>query len=255
MTAHSSSCTNSTSIDTVLPNPSRFEDFHPNPADHLPPHLHIYTWRTASIRELTHLLASALPHMLPSPAAGTRIAFRLIFPDTRPSSSRPTGPGPGGIGPRFLGKDLGSVVVADDMVSGADVNGMAQSAEADALQKLDGDAERTLADSKFLVGDYLSCAIIPPLRNGEVAPPPLPMSSIAPSARNGIGPGPLPRRGGSGYGRGMRDHPYGRGGRGGFRGGAGPSTGGGLYPGVPSGRWDRNNDLGGQGYGRRGRRW
>lgn len=107
-----------------------------------------------------------MPDLLPDPAIGTRIAFRLIFPDTRNQSS---GAGPG----RYVTKDLGSVIIGNDgpgiypddeeaaIVAGGQVAGA-----------LGGEPDKTLQDARFVIGDYVSCAILPALANGEVAPPP-----------------------------------------------------------------------------------
>lgn len=91
------------------------------------------------------------------------------------------------------------------------------------------DAERTLADAKFVIGDYIDCAIFPPLSDGSAVP------------RQGAGP----RGGMNGYGRGRGGYGLGRGGT------------------VPIGEWRRGERLpegggggprgGGGGYGR-GRR-
>ncbi|KAJ9154774.1 hypothetical protein NKR23_g2146, partial [Pleurostoma richardsiae] len=117
------------------------------------------------------------------------------------------------------------------------------------------DASRTLGEAKFVAGDYVSCAILPPLADGEVAP--------ASSARTGRGAGigeagplmggvppPARRESGPGGGRGA-----GRGGRGtfgGFGGGRDASSS------MPMGEWRRGERLpdapsGGRGKGRQ--RW
>ncbi|CAG8959261.1 hypothetical protein HYFRA_00012619, partial [Hymenoscyphus fraxineus] len=214
----------------------RLDEFTPN-AD-LPPHLQIYTWQTCTLRELSHLLTSALPSLLPDPAIGTRLAFRLIFPDTRNSGAS------SGIG-RYMMKELGSIVIGDggpgilpdddeaEIVAGGQMSG-----------PLSGEPDKTLQDARFVIGDYVSCAILPPLENGSVAPPPGNVS-----------------RGGLGGGRGMGDF----GPRGGFGGprengfnvrGRGGSRGGNFGQGmVPSGEWRRGERVpegpsGGSGRGR-----
>jgi histone deacetylase complex subunit SAP18 len=120
---------------------------------------------------------------------------------------------------------------------------------AEALRQLDGDPDRTLADVKFLIGDYVACAILPPLADGGVpaAPPPL-----AAPGRGGPPLGPYGGRGReNGFG-GRGDFGYGRGGRGGGRfDDRGPPAN------VPSGEWrrgdalpDRDSGFGGRGRGR-----
>lgn len=180
-----------------------------------------------TLRELSHLLTSAVPDLLPDPAIGTRLAFRLIFPDTRSSGPGSSGPG------RYVTKDLGSVVIGDGgpgvypddeeaaIVAGGQMAG-----------PLGGEPEKTLQDARFVIGDYVSCAILPALANGDVAP--------APGG---------PSRGGFGGGRGdfgrpgppgPRENGYGwRGGRGASRGGFGPPAG----AGVPMGEWRRGERV------------
>ncbi|KAF1809522.1 hypothetical protein P152DRAFT_494487 [Eremomyces bilateralis CBS 781.70] len=178
----------------------RLDEFTPNSPQPPPPHLQIYTWPTCSLRELTHLLTAALPSLLPSPAIGTRLTFRLIFPDTRSS-----GPGP----PRYIAKDLGSVVIG---AGGPGVEGIEGATTEDetrkALEKLDGDAEKTLQDARFVIGDYVDCAVFPPLPNGDVAAGSAPRfagpMTGGPGRENGFGGGPIR------HGRGFRNE--GRGG-------------------------------------------
>ncbi len=85
----------------------RPDEFYVSSPSQLPPHVQIYTWPTCTIRELSHLLVTALPKLLPEPAVGTRLAYRLIFADTR-DASRPGGPG------AFVSKELGSIVLGAD---------------------------------------------------------------------------------------------------------------------------------------------
>ncbi|KAL5115677.1 hypothetical protein ACEQ8H_006389 [Pleosporales sp. CAS-2024a] len=202
----------------------RLDEFDPSLA-RPPTHLQIYTWHSCSLRELCKLLLSAMPTQLPRPYAGTRIAFRLVYADTQ-GSNRPGAPG------RFLSRDIGSVVVgARTRSDGMDVDDDDGATVAEALKQLDGDPERTLGDVKLVIGDYVACAILPPLPGGGVpaAPPPL-------SAPGRGGPPLGPYGGGRGRENGFSgrgDFGYGRGGRGArfdeWR----------LSGGVPSGEWRR----------------
>ncbi|KAH7406868.1 Sin3 associated polypeptide p18-domain-containing protein [Phaeosphaeria sp. MPI-PUGE-AT-0046c] len=196
----------------------RLDEFDPS-LPRLPTHLQIYTWQSCTLREICKLLLSALPTQLPQPYAGTRIAFRLVYPDIQ-GSNRPGASG------RFISRDIGSVIVGarsrnDD--TGADE---ATANVAEALKQLDGDPDKTLADVKFLTGDYVACAIIPPLPDGGVpaAPPPLSVPG-----RGGPPTGPY------GGGRGRENGFHGRGDFGYGRGRGGDRLGGG----VPSGEWRR----------------
>ncbi|KAF2864966.1 Sin3 associated polypeptide p18-domain-containing protein [Massariosphaeria phaeospora] len=226
----------------------RLEDF--DPTLRLPPHLQIYTWPTCTLSELTSLLLTALPALLTPPYPGTRVAFRLNFPDTQ-SSTRPGAPG------RFISRELGSVIVGaatkphadkdgdgngdgDENMEGAE-GGAGTTADdvKEALKQLDGDPEKTLHDAKFVIGDYVSCAIFPPGPDGSVAPVPPPPSGPARGlpVRDGFGGG---RGRENGFGRGD----YGRGGGGGGYGGGGGGRGGRFDDrrggdGVPSGEWRR----------------
>ncbi|KAF2714909.1 hypothetical protein K504DRAFT_14023 [Pleomassaria siparia CBS 279.74] len=207
----------------------RIEEF--DPKLRLPPHLQIYTWPTCTLSELTHLLIGALPALLPTSYAGTRIAFRLVFGDVQ-GSMRPGAPG------RFISRELGSVIVgastdpdAEDISDGnVDIK--------EALKQLDGEPLKTLGDAKFVIGDYISCAILPPGPDGAVAPAPPPPSGPArggPPPRDGFGGG-RGRENGFG-GRGEFGAYGGRGGRGRFE-----DRGGGRFDdrsGVPSGEWRR----------------
>ncbi|KAI0875076.1 hypothetical protein GGS24DRAFT_456846 [Hypoxylon argillaceum] len=199
--------------------------------DHLPPYLTLHTWPDCTLDELTQHIAAADADLLPSPAIGTRLAFRLIFQDTRGATAAP----------KYTVKELGSVVIGDGG-PGLDPE------DVDAPQSLDNtDPSKTLGDARFVVGDYVSCAILPPLPDGSVAP--------ASSARMGRGTGAGESR--LAVGRApdgpARDrdatfqrHGRGRGGagRGGYElfSGRGPRGGGGNG-GVPSGEWRRGEKL------------
>ncbi|KAI9762649.1 MAG: hypothetical protein M4579_000267 [Chaenotheca gracillima] len=254
----------------------RLEDFHAHSSSSssaaLPQHLQIYTWPTCTLRELSHLLTSALPSLLPDPAIGTRLSFRLIFPDTRDIGR----PGPG----RYISKEVGSIVLGADTAGeqGAAGEGDRAGAGEEAASgpraslitsDLGGEPDKMLQDARFVIGDYVSCAIFPPLPDGSIAPPP---TSGGSTAGGGFA---------SGYGRGGNDFTGGRGGvlggprengfggfrvRGGASGRGGPYVGGGGpgSGGVPSGEWRRGERVpegpsgarvdGGGGFGRgRGR--
>ncbi|KAI8628599.1 hypothetical protein F5Y19DRAFT_464971 [Xylariaceae sp. FL1651] len=134
-------------------------------AEPLPPYLILHTWPDCTLEELAHHVAAADGHLLPDPAVGTRLAFRLIFQDTRGSASVN----------KYTVKELGSVVIGDGG-PGLDPE------DVDAERILeDTTPDKTLSEARFVVGDYISCAILPPLPDGSVAP--------ASSARMGRGTG------------------------------------------------------------------
>ncbi|KAI1805788.1 Sin3 associated polypeptide p18-domain-containing protein [Daldinia bambusicola] len=131
----------------------RPEEF--NNTSQLPPHIPIYTWPDCTLTELTYIIAALKPSLVPNPAIGTRFAFRLIFPDTR-STSGPTSA-------KYAVKDLGSVIVGNGG-KGLDPG------DPEAEKTIESEGDRTLKDAKFVVGDFISCAILPPLPDGSVAP-------------------------------------------------------------------------------------
>ncbi|KAL8901186.1 MAG: hypothetical protein Q9207_005332, partial [Kuettlingeria erythrocarpa] len=205
----------------------------------------IYTWPTCTLRELSHLLTSSLPSLVPSPAIGTRLAYRLIFPDTRPPPPHlpPNSP------PRYIAKDIGTVVIGGDgpgiLPTEEEKEVLGEGA---GLMKgeLQGEPEKTLRDVRFVVGDWVDCAVIEGRGDGGVAPLPRrgDFMGAGGGPRGGYGGG---RENGFGGGRGRG------GGRGGFvGGGAGAGRLGGE--GLPSGEWRRGEALpDGRGYGGYGR--
>lgn len=126
---------------------------------------------------------------------------------------------------------MGSVIVgARTRHEDVNMDGDASKNVAEALKQLDGDPARTLADAKFLVGDYVACAVLPPLPDGGVPPAPAPVSGPV----RGPPYGPYGGRGRE-NGFGSRGD-YGYGGRGG-RGGRFDDRR--LSGGVPTGEWRR----------------
>ncbi|KAF2716210.1 hypothetical protein K431DRAFT_209297, partial [Polychaeton citri CBS 116435] len=168
----------------------------------------IYTWPTCTLSELTGLLTSVLPAgILPSPSVGTRLVFKLIFPDTRAQTDS-SGRG------KWSDRPLGTVVIGGSGAGG------------EVEQVLEGDAEKELRDARFVIGDYVACAIYPPGQDGRVAPMPG-YSSSRSQGRGGYDGGfPPPRANG-----------FGGGGRGGYGRGGGRSGGFGQAP--PLGDWRR----------------
>ncbi|KAK4190033.1 Sin3 associated polypeptide p18-domain-containing protein, partial [Podospora australis] len=173
----------------------------------LPHHLDIHTFPDSTLETLTQLIADAPTRILPSPAIGTRLVFRLIFANTRARADAP---------PKYVTKDIGSIVIGQGS-GGPGTEG--------ATPDPNPDRHKTLADARFITGDYISCAILPPSEvTGEIQP-----ASAARTGRgSGIGearvvtggPPPGPRRGGGGSEGG-----YGRGGGGGPRYGRGRGAG------------------------------
>lgn len=226
--------------------------------------IQIYTWPSCSLQELTHLLTTALPSLLPSPAIGTRLSYRLVYPDAKDayvSVGRPGGPQA-----KYLSKELGSVVVSaegladeENDTAAADRNGdKEEDTNGISKARLNGEPNRTLADARFVIGDFVSCAIFPPGANGQVAPPPPPVSAGPGSGRGRAYVPPVERRENGYYGsgghrgsRGSSSYPRGGAGFGRLNDGAG---------GIPPGEWRRGERIPDEGYSRgqgrgRGRGW
>lgn len=191
--------------------------------------LELYQWSDCTLGQLTSTMMSELPADA-GVQVGSRLMFKLIFPDTRAQM------GEGGKG-KWIDKPLGSVVVGG------------RDADLEENDLLEGDANKTLADARFVIGDFVACAIYPPGPDGRVPPPPAGGRSGRDSYSGGRGP---PRE--NGYGGG-----FGRGG-GGFGGPRGGYGGGGRGPmgaGPPPGDWRRGERPahgGGGGGGFRGGR-
>ena len=130
---------------------------------------------TTTLLELAHHIASLQPSALPSPAIGTRLSFRLIYPDTASAYSSRGLPPDQAPPPRYLSKDLGSLVLGEGG-PGIELPGDDED-EDNTTSAVGGDnaavgisrprevlsaAGKTLADAKFVVGDYLSVAVLPP---------------------------------------------------------------------------------------------
>ena len=128
----------------------------------------IHTWKNCTLEELSHYLVEASPRILPDPAIGTRLAFRLIYADTRARMDLP---------PRYVAKDLGSVVLGGGGPgAGPDEGVAAAGGDGDGDGSGGGggggdDGAKTLAEARFVTGDFISCAILPPNElTGDVAP-------------------------------------------------------------------------------------
>ncbi|KAK3996059.1 Sin3 associated polypeptide p18-domain-containing protein [Cladorrhinum sp. PSN332] len=209
----------------------RLEEF-AHPAN-LPPYRAISTWRDCTLKELTELIADAIPSVFPELAIGTRLVFRSIYRETRGQQKIAT-------------NDIGTVVIGEGRPGanpGAPPN---------------PDQLKTLAEARFISGDYIACTILPPNEyTGEVAP--------ASAAREGRGPGfaggglppslpprvPTRPRGngpfwgrGGGRGSGHRELGYSRDGVRGHV--ANDSTQGRRGPGFPDGDWPKGQAYSGR---------
>ncbi|EQL02641.1 Sin3-associated polypeptide Sap18 [Ophiocordyceps sinensis CO18] len=163
-------------------------------------------------------LAAAKPSALPYPAVGTRLAFQLVYPDLRNAALVNEA------SPQYAVKDLGSIVIGQGR-PGAETSGFGDSVSA---SRGEPEAGRTLGDACFVAGDYVSCAILPPLSDGSVAPAPA-SGARRDDASSGVRDARGQREGYVG-----RENGLARGGGRGARGGRG---------GFPMGAWRRGEAL------------
>ena len=203
----------------------------------------IYTWPTCTLAELTGLLGTVLPQGVlgDQGGVGCRLVYKLIFPDTRSGVSE-SGRG------KWIDKPLGSVVIGGNaaVLDEDQADGAAFKAE-----NLEGEADKTLADARFVIGDYVACTIYPPSADGRIAPMPSgggrgPREPYTGPRDPYRGSGPPPARENGFYGSGR-----GGGYRGGGRGGAPPMSDwrrGERPPGPPGGGYYGGGRGGGRPY-------
>ena len=154
--------------------------------------------------------AGMLPGVFPENMVGCRLGFRLVYPDMSVARGRSDEGGKG----RYVSREMGSVVV------GAPIEQVNEDKEG---HELGGeDAEKTLENVRFVIGDYVDCAVFPPLSDGSVV------------GRGAIG-------GFAGKGRENGFAPRGDRGRG-FGMGA-PRGRGDFAANIPSGEWRRGERL------------
>ena len=113
----------------------------------------------------------ALPGIIGEKGVGTRLGFRLVFPDGGSGSGMERGRGAGereeGRG-RWVVRDVGSLVVGSQRMGGLE-NGEGEGGEKQSGWELDGeDAQKTLEDVRFVIGDFVDVAVFPPLGDGSV---------------------------------------------------------------------------------------
>ncbi|EMT70655.1 Sin3 associated polypeptide p18-domain-containing protein [Fusarium oxysporum f. sp. albedinis] len=183
----------------------------------MPPHIPVYTWSDCTLNELALELAGAKKSALPSPSVGCRLVFQSVFPDLRNTAAVTNAL------PKYGVKDLGSVVLGGG--SGADTYG---DISMDGTTRGSDDKTKTLSDCRFVVGDYITCAILPPLSDGSVAP----ASSVRREQASGPHEVRGTHRGGRDNGSGRRNS---RGGRAGWRDDVGGD--------FPMGDWRRGERL------------
>lgn len=156
-------------------------------SDPLPLHEVIYVWTDTTLKEISFQLAQIKPSILPNPFVGTRMVFRHVYTVTSgPATARADQLTP----PRYMTREMGSHVYGV---------GRPGASKGEGWDGID-DGDKTLAESKFIQGDYIICAILPP---DELTGDVLPATEARIGRGNGIGeaknavsdtpPGPGPR--------------------------------------------------------------
>ncbi|KAF9923256.1 hypothetical protein BGZ67_009916 [Mortierella alpina] len=111
----------------------------------------MYTWKNATLGEITSLVKQAIPNMIQDARPGSVLSFRHIFLDLHRGL--------------FVGRDVGVVDIEPTQQLSLDENldnhiTTEHSAETNmASQALQ---EKTLGSFNFVIGDYLDIAILPP---------------------------------------------------------------------------------------------
>ena len=104
---------------------------------------------STTLRELSEVLVSSLPLILPNPLVGTHLRFRIVYPHTS------------GARGQYLGRDLGDVVISDTALQAKDDDGRGGLVPEPQTLPLQGhDTERMLGDFQFVIGDFVECAIV-----------------------------------------------------------------------------------------------
>jgi histone deacetylase complex subunit SAP18 len=163
------------------------DDFHPGNHS-LPPHVQIYTWKSCTLQEISTLLISALPSLLPEQSIGSRLCFKLFYPDQNERSRGRDGYS------RYLSRDIGNVIVGGHpstlITREAEESNQEDGKQEKSKTLYEGDTDVTLAEVKFVIGDLISCAVMAPSANGDVVPTPLEARGPRFGAReNGFGGG------------------------------------------------------------------
>ena len=114
---------------------------------------------STTLRELSEVLVTSLPSKIPNPLAGTRSCFRIVYPDSSDGRGH------------YLGRDLGDVVISGTTFQAKGDDGRGGLASEPQTLPLQGhNTERMLGDFQFVIGDFVECAILPPLEDGSVMP-------------------------------------------------------------------------------------
>jgi len=104
--------------------------------------LRMYTWKNATLGEITSLVKQAIPTLIQEARAGSVLSFRHIFLDQNRGL--------------FVGRDVGVVDIDPPQQLASEDNLDESIMAAEALQ------EKTLGSFNFVIGDYLDIAILPP---------------------------------------------------------------------------------------------
>ncbi|KAF9288825.1 hypothetical protein BGZ68_010559 [Mortierella alpina] len=122
----------------------RVDDFTPTTTPPQTSELRMYTWKNATLGEITSLVKQAIPNLIQDARAGSVLSFRHIFLDLNRGL--------------FVGRDVGVIDIEppQQLLSEENLDDTITSVHSQALQ------EKTLGSFNFVIGDYLDIAILPP---------------------------------------------------------------------------------------------
>ncbi|KAF9945767.1 hypothetical protein BGZ72_000990 [Mortierella alpina] len=128
----------------------RVDDFTPTSTPPQTSELRMYTWKNATLGEITSLVKQAIPNMIQDARAGSALSFRHIFLDLNRGL--------------FVGRDVGVVEIEPSRLSSEENVGniIASEHSAETITTSQILQEKTLGSFNFVIGDYLDIAILPP---------------------------------------------------------------------------------------------
>ncbi|KAF9979656.1 hypothetical protein BGZ75_009362 [Mortierella antarctica] len=129
----------------------RVDDFTPTSTPPQTSELRMYTWKNATLGEITSLVKQAIPNMIQDARPGSVLSFRHIFLDLHRGL--------------FVGRDVGVVDIEPTQQLSLDENldnHITTEHSAETIMASQALQEKTLGSFNFVIGDYLDIAILPP---------------------------------------------------------------------------------------------
>lgn len=147
----------------------------------------VYTWRDSTVREVLNLVRDADPALRATTLPLARFSVRIVFWDANTD--------------RYTSQEI-AVANLRDLLHPSGAAGASRQGPAPATTN--ARLDRTLADAKFVVGDFLDIAFIAPEVNAPAAAVPKAGPSVVPPTARAGSHG-APGHGSNGHGFGRRD--------------------------------------------------